>query len=86
MKVHYKRTGGITNIVRKVDVDSSELPENLQRVLNSIKPLELIESLHPDDFFHELELEDGRRIRCAESRCPSELIDLFDFLSKPHGL
>ena len=79
MKIHYKRSGGIANIVTKIEMDSSELPERLQRVVNSLTSMQLNDPLHSDDFFHELRLEDGRNICCTDSQCPPGLIELFDF-------
>ena len=79
MKIQYKRSGGIANIVKQMEIESTDLPDDLQRVVNSLTSLQLDEPLHSDDFFHELRLEDGRTIRCTDSRCPQALVELFDF-------
>ena len=83
MKVHYKRSGGFANIVREVEMDSSALPENLQRLINSLQSSTAVEPTRSDDFFHELRLEDGRVIRCTDSQCSPALLELFDALLAP---
>ena len=79
MKIQYRRSGGIANIVKTVELDSTELPDRLQRMLNSLTSMQLKEPFHSDDFFHELRLEDGRSICCTDSQCTVELIELFEF-------
>jgi hypothetical protein len=84
MRIRYKRSGGIANIVKRVELDSTELPERLQLLLQTLRSMEPTEPLHSDEFFHELELEDGRKIRCTDSQCPRELLDLFYDLTQRH--
>jgi hypothetical protein len=81
MKIRYKRTGGIANITKHVEIDSTELPDHLQTLLDSLKPIAKTEPLRSDDFFHELYLEDGRIIRCTESQCSPELLELLSVLA-----
>jgi hypothetical protein len=82
MKFHYRRSGGIANIVSEVEVDSDQLPEKLQEVLRTLQSSKPLAPLQSDDFFHELELEDGRKFSCSDSRCSPELLELFDFLTQ----
>jgi Emfourin len=82
MKIRYRRTGGIANVPRTVEVDLDVLPykfQNLLRTLESPDPLEPVQS---DDFYHELEFEDGKKICCTDSRCPPELLEFFDYLTQ----
>lgn len=80
MRIRYKQTGGFANIATRIEIDSVELPANLQLLLQTFIPVEPAEPLHSDEFFHELELEDGRTIRCTDSQCPPALLELFEYL------
>ena len=82
MKIRYRRSGGIANIVRTVEVDSDELPRKFQNLLRTLESSDPLEPVQSDDFYHELEFEDGRKICCSDSRCPPELLELFDYLMK----
>ncbi len=82
MKIRYRRSGGIANIVRKVEIDTDELPEKLQNVLNTLQSPDPLEPAQSDDFYHELEFEDGRKISCSDSRCPPDLLELFEYLDQ----
>jgi hypothetical protein len=82
MKIHYRRSGGIANIPRTVEVDSDELPSKFQNLLRMAETPDPLEPVQSDDFFHELEFEDGRIIHCSDSRCPPELLELFDYLTQ----
>ncbi|MGH9857905.1 MAG: protealysin inhibitor emfourin [Acidobacteriota bacterium] len=84
MRIRYKRSGGIANVVTRIEFDSSELPQNLQLLLQTLRPLPPSEPLHSDEFFHELQLEDGRTIRCTDSHCPPPLLNFFEFLTQRH--
>ncbi len=80
MKIRYRRSGGIANIIREVEIESTELPAKLQNFLQMLQSAKFLDPVQSDDFFHELVLEDGRTIRCTDSQCPPELLELFDFL------
>jgi hypothetical protein len=80
MKIRYRRSGGIANIARTVETDSNELPHKLQNLLRMLESSDPLEPVQSDDFYHELVFEDGRIIRCTDSRCPPELLELFDYL------
>jgi hypothetical protein len=85
MKIRYKRSGGIANIVKRVELDSTEMPDRLQRFLQTLRSIGSSEPLHSDEFFHELMLEDGRTIRCTDSQCPPDLLELFNALTQRHS-
>jgi len=82
MKIRYRRSGGIANVIRIVEVDSDELPHRLQNVLKTLESSDPLEPVQSDDFYHELEFEDGSKIRCSDSRCPPEVLELFDYLTQ----
>ncbi|MCI0412604.1 hypothetical protein L0222_07365 [bacterium] len=82
MRIRYRRSGGIANIVREVEVDSEQLPHKLQNVLRTLESSGPLEPARSDDFYHELEFEDGRKIRCTDSLCPPDVLELFDYLAQ----
>ena len=82
MKIRYRRSGGLANIAREIEVDSQKLAPSLQAYLRTLRIMEATEPRQSDDFFHELFLEDGRIIRCAESRCEPELLELLQALEE----
>jgi hypothetical protein len=84
MKIRYRRSGGIANIGRTVEVDSDDLPQKFQNLLRTVESSDPLEPVQSDDFYHELEFEDGRIIRCSDSRCPPDLLELFDYLTQSH--
>jgi hypothetical protein len=77
MRIRYKRSGGIANIIKRAEFDSSELPESLQIFLNTLSSFSVERPLQSDEFFHELEFEDGRIFRCTDSQCPPHVLDFF---------
>ena len=81
MKIRYRRSGGVANIVREKEIDSNELPLRFQNVLGTLQSSVSGEPANSDDFFHELEFEDGRKFSCTDSRCPPDLLELFDYLT-----
>jgi hypothetical protein len=82
MKIRYRRSGGLANIVRKVEVESDLLPQKFQNLLRTLESSDPLEPDRSDDFYHELEFEDGKKIRVTDSRCPPELLEFFDYLAQ----
>jgi Emfourin len=80
MKIHYRRSGGIANIVRTVEVDSDQLPHKYQNLLRTLESSDPLEPAYSDDFYHELEFEDGRILRISDSVSPPELLEFFEYL------
>ena len=80
MKIRYKRSGGVANIIRKVEFESDQLPDKYQNLLRTLQSSDPLEPAYPDDFYHELEFEDGRIIRCSDSVSPPELLEFFEYL------
>ena len=54
MKIRYRRSGGIANVVRTAEVDSDELPRKFQNLLRTWEISDLLEPVQSDDFYHEL--------------------------------
>jgi hypothetical protein len=82
MKIRYKRSGGIANIIRTVEFDSDELPHKYQNLLRTLESSDPVEPAYADDFYHQLDFEDGRVIRCSDSVSPPELLEFFEYLTQ----
>ena len=80
MKLRYRRTGGIANVKIDVELDSAELPTNWRSIVHSPSSVNAPDAVQPDEFLHELFLEDGTRISCTDSHCTPELMVFFDRL------
>jgi len=92
MLIKYERTGGITNIPLKIEVDSAKLPPEKAAELKLLVdhcgilggPDPAIPSpVLPDDFHNKIEIEhENRWIRIDRTDAESsrELLALYDFL------
>ena len=81
MKLRYSRSGGVTGVTLAYEVDWEILPADLRQLLQSIKQRQPEEGgERADDVLHELKFEDGRVIRCFDSLCSPEELELFDRL------
>jgi Emfourin len=92
MLIRYERTGGITNIPLRIEVDSAKLPDTqaveLERLVQNCGVLAgpdpaIPGAAIPDDFHNKLQIEHENRwiqIERTDTESSSELLELFDWL------